>query len=341
MRPFLDLLVSTCSSGDAADSGSAPAPLSTITAVPVPAPPPSGCLASSTAGPLGASTLHLLHRPRRKFLRVVSSWICFRATLHPSPLPLPKLRCNHFSPVDVLATPSTDILCDATFARPRELCASGLVGVAFAAPPCSFFSRARLRPGGLPPVRSVACPCGLPNLSPSGQAELARSGLLHSRTRELLSLVAASGGVIVMENPTSSLLWLGPQVVSRLKHFAPFAASVSACQRGLDLRKQWLFCSKSDRILQVASSCPHPPGTHPAISGLRLPDGSFRTGLSAQYPASLAALLAKHLHHGLGLDSCSLPWPDWPSGKTLSRRCVVSGPNVFWLRASLQASSLV
>ena len=56
--------------------------------------------------------------------------------------------------------------------------------------------------------RSVSHPCGIPNLPPSGQAELARSSLLHSRTRELLALVASAGGTVVPENPTSSLLWL-------------------------------------------------------------------------------------------------------------------------------------
>ena len=114
-----------------------------------------------------------------------------------------------------------------TFPRLLELCASGLVGLAFAAPPCSSFSRALRRPDVPPPVLSVAHPCSIPNLTPSRQAELARSSLLHSRTRELLSLVAAAGGVIVLENPTSSLLWADPQVVSWLKHFVPFAASVS------------------------------------------------------------------------------------------------------------------
>jgi len=99
-----------------------------------------------------------------------------------------------FQPVDLLSGEHVDLLHDDTFASLRRLCASGLVGAAAAAPPCSAFSRARLRPGGPPAIRTVSHPRGKDVLSPAQMSELATSSLLHVRCRELLALVAARGG---------------------------------------------------------------------------------------------------------------------------------------------------
>ena len=85
----------------------------------------------------------------------------------------------------------------------RNVCAeSGTVGAAAAAPPCASFSRARLRPGGPPPVRTVQYPTGIPSPTPAQSAELSVSSSLRSRARHFLSLVAARGGLILLKNPT-------------------------------------------------------------------------------------------------------------------------------------------
>ena len=123
------------------------------------------------------------------------------------------------------------------------LACSGLVGAASAAPPCAPFSRARLRPGGPKPVRALDFPTGIPNPSAAQQAELDLSAQLHERARHFLSLVSAHGGLIILENPSSSLLWLDPAVRSWLAVHAPYCAQVAACQYGLPLPKAWAFWS--------------------------------------------------------------------------------------------------
>ena len=197
-----------------------------------------------------------------------------------------------FQPVDLLSGEHIDLLHDETFASLRRLCASGLVGAAAAAPPCSAFSRSRLLPGGPPPIRTISHPRGKDRLSPPQATELATSSLIHVRCRELLALVAARGGLIWLENPTSSLLWLDSQVMAWCRTHTPFASTVAACAHSVPAHKSWTFTCNHDSISSVASTCTHPLGFHPALSGKRSSDGTFLTRQTAQYPSSLASLLA-------------------------------------------------
>ena len=197
-----------------------------------------------------------------------------------------------FQPVDLLSGEHIDLLHDDTFASLRRLCASGLVGAAAAAPPCSAFSRSRLRPGGPPPIRTISHPRGKDCLSPPQATELATSSLIHIRCRELLALVAARGGLIWLENPTSSVLWLDSQVMAWCRTRTPFASAVAACAHSVPAHKSWTFMCNHESISSVASTCAHPLGFHPALSGKRSSDGIFLTRQTAQYPGSLASLLA-------------------------------------------------
>ena len=125
--------------------------------------------------------------------------------------------------VDRLAGSASDGLGDATFLNLCRLCSSGLVGAAGAAPPCAAFSRARLRPGGPPPVRAL--PTGIPAPTASQRRELEVSATQSSS-------LALPGGVPWGENPSSSLLWMDPVVVKwlRLPHSFP-------------VHKSWVFSS--------------------------------------------------------------------------------------------------
>ena len=82
---------------------------------------------------------------------------------------------------------------------------------------------------------------GIPNPTASQATELEASSLLHARTRFLLHLVSCRGGLVWIENPSSSLLWLDPEVVAWCRLTAPYAATVAACQVGLPLHKSWSF----------------------------------------------------------------------------------------------------
>ena len=234
----------------------------------------------------------------------------FAGASSPVSLAIAELGLARLEPVDVLVGPAHNLLDDLTFQNLQRLCSSGLIGVAAAAPPCAAFSRARLRHGGPPPVRTVSHPTGIPQPSASQAKELEVSALLHSRTRHLLHLVACRGGMIWLENPSSSLLWLDPEVIAWCRLTAPFMATVAACQVGMPLHKSWSFCCNDASVSRLASLCPHPVGYHSAISGKRAADGSFLTRNTAAYPASLASSLAQLAAPWLSsVTPCSVPVP--------------------------------
>jgi len=296
-----------------ANAGSTPSSTRAVPGVPPKPAPPSA--------PSESCTQPLRVPPARLFLDL------FAGAASPATQSMAALGRMCFQPVDLLSGEHIDILHDGTFASLRRLCASGLVGAAAAAPPCSAFSRARLRPGGPPPVRTVNQPRGKDVLSPSQTTELTTSSLIHVRCRELLALVAARGGLIWLENPTSSLLWLDPQVMAWCRTHTPFASTVAACVHSVLAHKSWTFMCNHVSISSVASVCPHPLGFHPALSGHRGPDGVFLTRQTAHYPASLASLLASvaapfvdkgTTNHSVRNWTCFLPAsPCWtlPSGR--------------------------
>ena len=235
------------------------------------------------------------------------------------------LLLARFEPVDLLAGSALDVSDDATYSTLCRLCASGLVGACCAAPPCSAYSRARLMKSGPPPVRTPSFPLGLPNLSAQQQRELHMSALLHQRTRHLLSLVAARGGLIFLENPASSLLWLDPEVMAWVRAFAPFGASVACCAHGLDYKKAWLFWCNRPSVAALAVACPHLPGYHRPLSAQRSADGMFLTRATACYPPSLASAIASlcvpfvsiedreyTISTWVALLPPRLPWPPYP-----------------------------
>ena len=134
-----------------------------------------------------------------------------------------------------------------------SLACSGIVGAAAAAPPCAPFSRARLRPGGPKPVRTPEFPTGIPDPSPAQQSELATSALLHERARHFLSLVAARGGLIILENrPPASSGWTplsarGWLFMRRTAHCVPTRSSTSKGLSG-PTSLSWLLSLASVRI---------------------------------------------------------------------------------------------
>ena len=272
-------------------------PRATETSSPPPAP-------HTTGGDESLSESALAPPAKRLFLDL------FAGASSPVSHAIAELGLARLEPVDVLVGPAHNLLDDLTFQNLQRLCSSGLIGVAAAAPPCAAFSRARLRQGGPPPVRTVSHPTGIPQPSASQAKELETSALLHSRTRHLLHLVACRGGMIWLENPSSSLLWLDPEVIAWCRLTAPFMATVAACQVGMPLHKSWSFCCNDASVSRIASLCPHPVGFHTAVSGKRAADGSFLTRKTAAYPAPLATSLAQLAVPWLSSDTtCGVPVP--------------------------------
>ena len=257
---------------------------------------------------------------------------------------LRNLGLDCFPAVDIITDASCDILDDDFFSLLCRIADSGLVGAALAAPVCSKHSILRLRPGGPKPLRDFAFPTGRPDLNWDSTSQLQESALLHDRSRLLLSRVSASGGLILLENPASSLTFHDPLMMSWIEAEAPFCAQVASCMVGASFSKSWMFVSNQPCVLDLACSCTHALGTHASFVGMR--DGSgFLSRRTAEYPDQLASSLAQLCSPFLTkLGSCSgfsgwralLPQiPAWPlhscrvedGGGTTSTACWLQPPS--------------
>ena len=216
-----------------------------------------------------------------------------------------------FEPVDLIH--GWDILNDDVFHQLLCLCESGLVGAALAAPYCCKHSRATLRRPGPKPVRTPEHLDGLPGNSVLQQLAVQESAAVHDRARLLLSAVARSNGLVILENPATSMTWLDDLMWTLVHTIAPYAAQASACQFGANWAKTWCFVSNKPQIQQVALSCTHGPGTHESVVGVKLPDGTWKSRLTAEYPVALAAALASIVKPFTTANSIMCPLAHWKS----------------------------
>ena len=223
------------------------------------------------------------------------------------------MHADSIEPVDLIFGQHCDLLDDSVFQNVSNLAASGLVGAALAAPYCSKHSMATLRPHGPKPVRTPTALDGLPTNSALQDLEVQESAAVHDRERHILTLVASKGGIVVIENPLTSMTWLDSLMSAWIRAIAPYLAAAAACQFGADWQKSWLFCSNRPDILQIGLGCNHPPQTHLNFAGLRLPDGTFYSRLTACYPKQLAEALANVFAPFLSKRAKQLTLDNWPS----------------------------
>ena len=296
-----------------ADRACSLAPASLPVAAQLSAPAPSDAKASPSAPPVRPATIPSC----RIFLDV------FAGASAPVTSAFKSFGLLCLQPIDLLHGSGVDVLCPEHRQRLRKLCASGVVGLALAAPPCGAFSLARLRPGGPRPVRTPEFPDGLSGLRSDQVRELQISKELHDLARELLALVSMRGGIILFENPTSSLTWKTQGSDAWMRQFTPYLASVAACAHGMNAFKSWLFCCNHPDVMLLASVCSHPKGTHPSLSGKRSSDGTFLTRLTALYPQSLANAIADIFKSALSVGEEEVPFLQWENlfrPKTQDRR---------------------
>jgi len=223
------------------------------------------------------------------------------------------LHADSIEPVDLIFGQHCDLLDDGVFHNVLDLAASGLVGAALAAPYCSKHSMATLRPNGPPPVRTPEALDGLDTNTALQDLQVQESAAVHDRARHILTLVAAKGGIVVLENPLTSMTWLDGLMSAWVRATAPYLAAAAACRFGTDWQKAWLFCSNRPDILALGLGCVHPPKSHLNFAGLRLPDGTFYSRLTACYPQLLADALADIFVRFLTTHATKLTLSSWAS----------------------------
>ena len=147
-----------------------------------------------------------------------------------------------FDPVDLIH--GWDILDDGIFHSLLCLSESGLVGAALAAPYCCKHSRATLRRPGPRPVRTPEYLDGLPDNTVQQQLAVQESATVHDRARHLLSAVARSNGLIILEKPFLQYDMVGRLYATLGPHHCtllqPMQAHASLAPIGA---KTWCFVS--------------------------------------------------------------------------------------------------
>ena len=256
----------------------------------------------------------------------------FSGASSPVSVAVRKLHADAIEPVDIIFGQHCDLLDDKVFQNVVHLASSGMVGAAIAAPYCSKHSMATLKPNGPKPVRTPTALDGLPTNTALQDLQVQESAAVHDRARYILSIVASKGGLIVLENPLTSMTWLDEEMSAWVRSTAPYLAAAAACRYGADWRKYWLFCSNRPDILQLGLECDHAPDAHLNFAGLRLPDGTFFSRLTACYPQDLADKLASIFHLTCLSMMSKYNWPrgepsctpnSWPSLHRIGLKMVV------------------
>ena len=205
---------------------------------------------------------------------------------------LGRLAGDRVVPIDLIFGIEFDLLNDDSLFPLTKLAASGLIGAGLAAPYCKDHSAAKLIQPGPPPIRRPGMLEGLPGNTFEQRLAVQTSAIMHDRCRRLLSLIEASGGLIILENPVSSMTFLDELMLAWLHAVAPFGAQAFACRFGMNWKKRWLFMSNHPSIHEVGLDCCHDKSSHDRVAGVRLADGSWLTQKTAEYPVALADALA-------------------------------------------------
>ena len=192
----------------------------------------------------------------------------------------------HLSPFDLEFDHLCEILDDTQFENLLQLAHSGLIGAIWSAPPCKFYSQLRQNDGGPPPLRSKDYLDGLPSLTPQQLLQVQESKEIHRRSSILCIAGFQQGGFAGQEQPINSLAWCEAFHQQFLSQCSCHFVATPACRWGLDWYKTLAIAATSDRIKSLAAHCNHTD--HQDFRGKRLPDGSYISALTVEYPSKLA-----------------------------------------------------
>ena len=195
-------------------------------------------------------------------------------------------------PVDILLSPTMDILDNSFYEPLLRVCASGVVAYGAGAPNCGEYSRLKLRDGGPPALRTPEFLQGLPNLSPAQLSKVQSSFELMVRIVIWLEIVYSAGGHVHLEQPTNSMAWLEKDVSRFIKFCAPHLVNFAACAYGANWSKSWLLACSYISMSSLGKTCNHPKNSHEVIAG-QTEDGTFRSRKTAEYPELMCSGIAK------------------------------------------------
>ena len=197
----------------------------------------------------------------------------------------------HVMPIDPLVHDSHDLLSDSCYEQLLHLACSGNVAFCHGAPPCSQYSRLKLRPGP-PALRTPAFLQGVPGLDPSDQLLVDQSREMLSRCISVCLATFRAGWHCTLEQPTNAMSWLEPVTQHFLATISADLVNVAACHHQMDVAKHWLLATSWRPLQQMASMCQHGRGAHPSFAGRKDSSGQYVSRLTARYPSSFCEAYA-------------------------------------------------
>ena len=97
------------------------------------------------------------------------------------------------------------------------------------------------------------------------------------------------GGFAGKEQPLNSIAWKEPSSRQFVEQCSCYFVATPACKWGLDFFKYWAIAATSEHISHLAGHCSHRDHMH--FRGKRLPDGSYISALTAEYPSAFASAI--------------------------------------------------
>ena len=208
------------------------------------------------------------------------------------PLSKAMMDCNCACfPVDILLSPTMDILNNSFYEPLLRVCASGIVAYGSGAPNCGEYSRLKLRGNGPPALRTPEHLQGVPHLSPAQLLKVQSSFELMVRVVTCLELIYSAGGHVHLEQPTNSMAWMEKDVLRFLKFCAPYLVNFAACAYGANWQKSWLLACSYSSMTSLGTKCDHDRNLHEVFAG-QSADGSFRSRKTAEYPQAMCSAIA-------------------------------------------------
>ena len=209
----------------------------------------------------------------------------------------------HVTSVDRAGSNCVDLSKDQPFGEILDDVRGGLFDGGHAGFPCGSFSMVRHRPGGPPPVRSLAHIYGLPTNNPSQQREADNGTVLAIRSLQVISeLIQAQRLRKVpdcgtLENPPGSdnmsegPAWQLPEFLDGLKKLGAVLAKFNTCAYQMKFKKRWFKpgqfggCLADLASMRRTCKCPSDYKHDPLL-------GKRKTSEAARYPAELCQTYA-------------------------------------------------
>ena len=165
---------------------------------------------------------------------------------------------------------------------------------------------------------------GLPSLSAHQLLQVQESKEIHRRSSVPCIAVFQQGGFAAEEQPINSFAWCEESHQQFLEQCSCHFVATPACKWDLDWYKTWAIAATSDKIKILAGQCTH---NHQDFRGKRLPDGSFVSALTAEYPSQLASAIIDILKPWVS-QSSSHPQDLSLWKQLLAKRPISRGPRI-------------